>query len=98
MRITNTILFIASLLGLQAGAQTIGTFNSVQPTDQTENLVLPSTHTFQRIIRAGTTLSSGETIGDYFDFTGYVPIAGSSTNGYLSISSENIFANVGILS
>jgi secreted PhoX family phosphatase len=83
---------------LQGIAQTIGTFNSVQPGSQTQNLVLPSSHTFQRIIRAGTTLSSGQTMDGNFDFTGYVPIGGGSTNGYLSISSETVSANCAILS
>jgi uncharacterized protein len=69
-------------------AQTIGTFNSIQPTAQTQNLVLPSTHTFQRIIKTGDALSLGGNLGANLDFTGYVPISGSSTNGYLSISSE----------
>jgi secreted PhoX family phosphatase len=79
-------------------AQSIGTFNSVEPTAQTQNLVIPSTHTFQRIIRSGSPLSSGGTLGSNLDFTGYVPIAGSSTNGYLSISSETAPAECAILS
>lgn len=91
----SSFLFLICFTGF---SQTIGSFNSVQPTPQTQNLVLPSTHTFQRILRAGTTLSSGETAGDNFDFTGYVPISGSSANGYLSISSESPFAGCAILS
>ncbi|HVG42030.1 MAG TPA: alkaline phosphatase PhoX [Chitinophagaceae bacterium] len=79
-------------------SQTIGTFNSVQPTAQTQNLVLPATHTFQRIIRSGDALSSGGTLGGSLDFTGYVPINGSSTNGYLSISSETAPAECAVLS
>ena len=79
-------------------SQTIGTFNSVQPTPQTQNLVLPSTHTFQKIIQTGNLLSSGELLGPNLDFTGYVPIAGSSENGYLSISSEFVPAECTILS
>jgi WD40 repeat protein len=79
-------------------AQTIGMFSSVQPTAQTQNLVLPATHTFQRIIRSGATLPSGETMGSTLDFTGYVPISGSSTNGYLAISSESNPAGCAILS
>ncbi len=90
------LLFIC--LHSKSFCQTIGTFNSVQPTAQTQNLVLPSTHTFQRILRAGTTLSSGETAGANFDFTGYVSISGSSTNGYLSVSSESVSAGCAILS
>ncbi len=81
-----------------APAQTIGTFNSVQPTAQTQSLVLPATHTFQRLLRSGAVLTSGQTAGDQFDFCGYVPIGGSSTTGYLSVSSETAPAGVAILS
>jgi len=79
-------------------AQTIGTFNSVQPSAQTQNLRLPSSHTFQRIIRSGDALSSGGTLGNQLDFTGYVPIASSSTDGFLSINSETAPAECAILS
>ncbi len=70
-------------------SQTIGTFNSVAPGAQTQNLVIPTTHTFQRIIRSGEALTAGGNLGANLDFTGYVPIGGSSLNGYLSISSES---------
>lgn len=96
------ILHLASISSFIAfaqtsGAQTIGTFNSVMPTAQTQNLEIPSTHTFQRIIRSGATLTTGGTLADNLDFTGYVPIAGSSTNGYLSISSETPIGECAIL-
>jgi hypothetical protein len=78
-------------------AQTIGTFNSVAPTAQQQTLVLPSTHTFQRLIKTGDALSLGGTLGDNLDFTGYVPTAGSSTSGRLSISTESTPAQVAIL-
>lgn len=78
--------------------QTIGTFSYVAPTTQTQNLVLPSTHTFQRIIKTGDALSLGGTVGQNLDFTGYVPISGSSRNGYLSISNETSgAANIAML-
>ena len=79
-------------------SQTIATFNSVQPAPQTQNLRLPSTHTFQKIIQTGDLLSSGETMGPRLDFTGYVPITGSSEQGYLSVNSEFVPAEVAILS
>jgi len=92
-------LFFVSLSAASlVSAQTIGTFSSVTPTAQVQTLVIPSTHTFQRIIRSGDVLSMGGTLGTNLDFTGYVPIAGSSKNGRLSISSENTpTAEVGIL-
>ena len=77
--------------------QTIGNFSSVIPGTQQQTLILPSTHTFQRIIRSGDALSLGGTLGTNLDFTGYVPIGGSSINGYLSISSESTPAEVAVL-
>jgi secreted PhoX family phosphatase len=77
--------------------QSIGTFNSIQPTTQTQNLVLPSTHTFQKIIQSGDLLTSGGSMGDNLDFSGYVPINGNSKNGYLSVSSETTPAECAIL-
>ncbi len=67
----------------------IGSFNSVAPGGQISTLVLPPSHTFQRIIKSGDALSLGGVVPNDLDFTGYVPIAGSSRNGYLSISSES---------
>ena len=77
--------------------QTIGNFSSVTPGTQQQTLILPSTHTFQRLIKSGDALSLGGTLGTNLDFTGYVPIGGSSINGYLSISSESTPAEVDVL-
>src|SRR5262245_46272412 len=93
---TTILLFIVNFT-INVSAQTIGTFNSVTPTTQTQNLVIPATHKFQRIIKSGDPLSLGGTLGNNTDFTGYVPIAGSSRNGYLSISNETTPAGVAIL-
>lgn len=90
--------FTAFIFIPSANSQSIATFNSVEPVAQTQNFVIPSTHTFQRIIRTGNALTSGGNLGTNLDFTGYVPIAGSSTNGYLSISSESAPAECAILS
>lgn len=78
-------------------AQTIGTFNSVAPGAQSQLLVIPPTHTFQRLIKTGDALTAGGTLAGFVDFTGYVPIGGSSRNGYLSISGENTPASVAIM-
>ncbi|MCS6822799.1 MAG: DUF839 domain-containing protein [Cytophagaceae bacterium] len=69
-------------------AQTIGTFTSVNPNGRNQLLNIPSTHKFQRITRTGNSLTFGGTLGSTLDFTGYIPKSGSSSNGYLSISSE----------
>lgn len=87
----------ALLINCLASAQTIGTFSSVTPGPQQQTLVLPSTHTFQRIIKTGDALSLGGTLAANLDFTGYVPTSGSSTIGRLSISSESTPAEVAIL-
>ncbi|HNU89361.1 MAG TPA: DUF839 domain-containing protein [Ferruginibacter sp.] len=90
-------LFIFLLFSQETKSQTIGTFNSVTPGAQSQSLVIPSTHTFQRIIKSGDALTAGGTLGNDLDFTGYVPIAGNSRNGYLSISSESTPAAVCVM-
>jgi hypothetical protein len=98
MRKNYTAFVLGSLLfGCPVSAQTIANFTTLAPAAQNQSLVIPSTHTFQRIIKTGDALSLGGTIGDVLDFTGYVPISGSSTNGYLSISSESASASCAIL-
>jgi uncharacterized protein len=90
-------LLVSLFLYQEIQSQTIGTFSSVTPGTQTSSLVIPSTHTFQRIIKSGDALNAGGTLGGNLDFTGYVPISGSSRNGYLSISSESTPAAVAVM-
>lgn len=74
----------------ELGATHISQFVSVLPSEQPDSLRIPSTHTFQMIVQSGdpyTDPANGNTKG-LFDFTGYVPINGSSHNGYLSINHE----------
>ena len=97
-KIYTTFFMFCSLLS--AGpvfSQTIANFTTLAPAAQNQSLVIPSTHTFQRIIKTGDALSLGGTMGDVIDFTGYVPISGSSQNGYLSLSSEAFNASCAIL-
>jgi secreted PhoX family phosphatase len=68
---------------------TIGTFTSIRPTAQTQFLVLPSTHTFQFLLKEGSTFTVGGTVPTGHDFTGYIPNAGSSTSGYVHVNHEN---------
>ena len=82
-----TLIFFLAVNCLYA--QSIGDFTSVTPTTQTNGFVLPSSHTFQRIIKVGDALTTGGKMLTKPDFTAYVPIAGSSTNGYLSVNSED---------
>jgi uncharacterized protein len=69
-------------------SQTIGTFSSVTPTGQTQQFVIPSTHRFQKLMQSGDALTGGGVLKGAPDFTCYVPIAGSSTNGYISLNHE----------
>ncbi|PQV44599.1 hypothetical protein CLV33_1199 [Jejuia pallidilutea] len=78
-------------------AQNIGDFISVEPSVQSSNFTIPSTHIFQKIIEEGDILLQGGTLPGNTDFTGYVPINGSSENGYISINSELTPGSVSIL-
>ncbi|MBV1888035.1 MAG: DUF839 domain-containing protein [Urechidicola sp.] len=73
----------------QIEAQNIGDFVSVEPVAQTAQFVLPSTHAFQKISETGDALTEGGTMPSTPDFSGYVPIGGISTNGYLSVNHES---------
>ncbi|GAA4899234.1 hypothetical protein GCM10023311_25590 [Flaviramulus aquimarinus] len=89
-----TLIFL--WLGIQSYySQNIADFTSVTPTTQTSGFVLPSSHDFQRIIKVGDVLTAGGNMLTKPDFTAYVPIAGSSTNGYLSVNSEDAPVAVG---
>ena len=94
MRVFFIFLFISHL---NVSAQNIGDFISVEPLVQNSDFVIPTTHIFQKIIEAGDPLTEGGLLPIRNDFTGYVPIGGSSENGYLSINSEHTPGGVSIL-
>ncbi len=85
------------LFSVVISAQQIGDFTSVPPGAQNTDFVIPSTHRFQKIIETGEALTQGGTLKKKNDFAGYVPIGGSSENGYLSINSEDAPGGVTIL-
>ena len=91
MKPAKCIFFIAGLFLFpykKLYSQSLSNFVSVNPVAQTSNFIFPSaTHRFQKIMEHGDVLPVG-TMMDNFDFTGYMPIAGSSINGYLSINHE----------
>ncbi|UOU97707.1 DUF839 domain-containing protein [Chryseobacterium daecheongense] len=67
----------------------ISCFTSIVPTAQTNKLILPAEHKYQLILKEGDSYTQGGGfVGGLNDFTGYVPITGSSTNGYLSVNHE----------
>ena len=76
----------------------IGCFTSIMPTGQTPNLIIPQEHRFQLIFKQGDAYldGSGNVPGNN-DFTAYVPIDGSSENGYLSVNHENTPGGVSIV-
>jgi hypothetical protein len=85
----NLFLPIICLISISAKAQNIGDFTSITPTTQSNQFIIASSHTFQKIIQVDDFLTDGATkFPRNPDFTGFVPILGSSTNGYLSINSE----------
>ncbi len=77
----------------------IACFTSIAPTAQTSNLLIPeSSHRFQQIHKQGSPYSiGGGNVPGNHDFTGYVPIDGSSERGYLSINHENTPGGVSML-
>lgn len=93
LKIISLVLFSSSLYAQQK----IGDFNSVDPLSQSSDFTIPSTHIFQKIIEEGDALTQGGFLPGNNDFTGYVPIDGSSENGYLSINSELTPGGVSIL-
>ncbi|MGB5553778.1 MAG: alkaline phosphatase PhoX, partial [Flavobacteriaceae bacterium] len=85
------------LFNIVVSSQQIGDFISVPPGAQNTDFIIPSSHRFQKIIEAGDALSQGGNLMANNDFSGYVPIGGSSTNGYLAINAETAPGGVSIL-
>jgi len=100
MRLKFLILAITPILLLinnNSFGQAISDFVSVNPNTRNATLRLPETHTFQKIIQEGDAMTGGATYQSNVDFTGYVPIKGSSINGYLSINNEASNGGVAML-
>lgn len=99
---THKLTLLLSLLFLgcavMSHAQHISDYVSIAPLANDETFQYPSdSHTFQYLIEHGDPLTAGGTLPDNCDFTGYIPIAGSSTNGYLGINSERTSGGVTML-
>ncbi|MFD3002363.1 alkaline phosphatase PhoX [Pontibacter toksunensis] len=79
----------------------IGSFTSVKPDGQSETITYPSeTHTIQQLAKTGFTTYTDGTTGTMpgnNDFTAFIPVAGSSKKGYLSINHETTPGGVSIL-
>lgn len=90
---------LACFFSENASSQAIGDFKSVKPSWQIDRFIFPeSTHHFQVLLEAGQPLSTGGLMPARHDFTGFVPVGGSSTNGFLAINAElNPLGDVTIL-
>ena len=76
----------------------VGCFTSIVPTAQEPYLIIPQEHRFQLIFKQGDAYMTGTgNVPGNHDFTGYIPIEGSSANGYLSVNHENNPGGVSIL-
>lgn len=74
---------------IDANDRHIACFTSLLARPQDEVIELPSTHVFQLMASAYDPYKgSNGFVSTNFDFTGFVPINGSSTLGYLSINHE----------
>ena len=92
------MILVLFLFGQCLWAQSkIGDFLSITPIPENTEFNIPESHVFQKIIEKGDPLSQGGFLPARNDFTGYVPINGSSENGYLSINSETNPGGVSIL-
>lgn len=90
-------VWILTLFSALGNSQHISEFVSLSGGGQNSTFEYPQDHTFQYIIEHGDDLSTGALMDDNFDFTGYVPISGSSELGYLSISHEKTPGGVTIM-
>lgn len=92
-----SLLFLGIWFSSTINAQHISDFTSVNPVDiQDQYVTLPSTHAFQLLFHSGDNLTEGGTVGPWSDFTGYVPINGSSEQGYLCVNSEFVPGGVSV--
>jgi len=78
------------------GSKSMAGFESISPKVPNQTFVIPSSHTFQLLIKEGRRFTIGGKVPGRADFTGYLPINGSSEEGYLHVNHEN--APVGSIS
>ena len=85
-------------LGCANDTNHIACFISIPPTSQTPNLIIPSSHRFQMLFKQGEAYTKGGgTVGGNHDFTGYVPLNGSSVLGHVAVNHETTPGGVSIL-
>ena len=76
----------------------ISCFTSIEPTSQTPNMIISESVSWQQFHKEGTayTIGDGLVPGNH-DFTAFVPVDGSSENGYLSVNHENTPGGVSMI-
>ncbi|GGB69726.1 hypothetical protein GCM10007424_07140 [Flavobacterium suaedae] len=85
-------------LAIDCEEEHVGCFTSIDPTSQTTNLIIAEEHDFQMLFKEGDAyITGGGTVAGNNDFTAYVPINGSSEEGYLSVNHENTPGGVSIV-
>lgn len=78
----------------------IGCFTSINPTTQTNVLIMPTEQRFQMLFKEGSAYGDGSgAVPGTHDFTGYIPSLGvdASKIGHLSVNHENNPGGVSIL-
>ena len=67
----------------------IACFTSITPTFQTDSFIIPASHRFQVLAQSGDAYSNGGVFSSNFDFTCFIPLNGSSTEGIITLNHEN---------
>lgn len=91
-------VFILMMIQCIVYGQSVSDFSSLGFGYPAPTFEIPYTHAFQILAKHRDSLTEGGYFPDNFDFTGYVPIDGSSRKGYISISSELPVAGASVLS
>ena len=87
--LNSVVLFVCSFLVYSISfSQHISQLTSLSASPQDNYIHLSEELWFHELLKVGD-LTATSSYQPNFDFTGYVPINGSSTHGYLSISFEN---------
>lgn len=67
----------------------IACFTSITPTFQTDSFIIPESHSFLVLAQSGDAYPNGGVFSSNFDFTCFVPLNGSSTEGIITLNHEN---------
>ena len=96
MRISLSLI-IALLFSLSTEGQHISQFQSLGRGTQSENLVMPSSHSFQVIIQKGDNLTDGSLMPAFIDYSGFMQKGSNPDSAWLCVNSEDNIGAVVIL-